>query len=463
MKATSSIIVRLAFVVCFGAAWGCGSRTVSRAPAPPPSVSQPSELSPASTAAGNCGLFPGQGESTDAISTIGIAERVDPAHAPHPLNESERLLFRQLYETLIRADCEGHAAPGLASAWRLDASRNTWIVTMRQNARFSDNAPVTAMDVVSSWMSVGIGRGNESELRPEVRRLVRSIVAVDDRTLEIALQSRSADAILALAHTDLAIAAPVPGFPWPMGTRNARIEPSGSSEITLTRLSGNSSTRFLVAPGIDSRDLLDRGVDLLLTRDPRTLEYAATLPQFQTVPLPWQRTHVLLTPGRVRTATSLSAEERRALAQDAVRGEARGAEGPFWWESLSDCELKAAQIPSQAPSRTARIVYDAGDAAARDLAERFVGIGTYPRANGLSGEALAQALRRGDESGYILSLERRPLDPCREIKVLVDNAGWIDPQTIVPLVDTRLRAIVRRGRSGLIMEWDGALAFAMRD
>ena len=445
MKATRSIIVEFVVVVCFAAVWGCGSRPVSQLPAPPPSLSLPSEPSRVSLATAasptaapaDCGLFPGRVESTEAISTVGLADRIDPAHAPYPSNESERLLFRQLYETLIRADCEGHALPGLAAAWRLDTSRNTWIVTLRQNARFSDGTPVTAAGVVSSWKN-----GNESELRPEVQRVARSIVAVDDRTLEIALQSRRAAAVLALAHTDLAIANPVPGSPWPMGTRNVRIESTSSSVITL-----NTSTRFVVVPGRDGRDFLDQGVDLLLTRDPRTLGYAATLPQFETAPLPWQWTQVLLTPGPVGKAPSFSVEQRRSLAQDAVRGEARGAEGPFWWESLSDCDVDAPQIPAQAPTRTGRVVYNADDAAARDLAERFVGIGTYPRANGLTGEALAQALRRGNENAYIFSIERRPLDACREMQVLMDSAAWLDPQTIVPLVDTRLQAIVRRGRS----------------
>jgi hypothetical protein len=142
---------------------------------------------------------------------------------------------------------------------------------------------------------------------------------------------------------------------------------------------------------------------------------------------------------------------------DAVRGEARGAEGPFWWESLPDCDVAVSQSPSPATSRIGRIVYDADDTAARELAERFVGIGTFTSASGLIGDALAQALRRGNEPGYILTLDRRPLDPCREMQFLVDNMRWIDPQTIVPLVDTRLRAIVRRGRSGWIAEWDGGL------
>jgi hypothetical protein len=42
---------------------------------------------------------------------------------------------------------------------------------------------------------------------------------------------------------------------------------------------------------------------------------------------------------------------------------------------------------------------------------------------------------------------------------LVDEIGWIDPETIVPLADTRLEAIVRRGRSAVIVDWDGGLLF----
>jgi hypothetical protein len=59
-----------------------------------------------------------------------------------------------------------------------------------------------------------------------------------------------------------------------------------------------------------------------------------------------------------------------------------------------------------------------------------------------------------------MSLDRRSLDPCRDIQVLVETAPWLDPQTIAPLVETRLRAIVRRGKSGLSAEWDGGLLIA---
>ena len=137
--------------------------------------------------------------------------------------------------------------------------------------------------------------------------------------------------------------------------------------------------------------------------------------------------------------------------------------------------------PRDQSAPTPRIVYDASDGAARDLAERFVGLArasgpaatafldallpdrprrTYQRATGLTGEALALARRRGTDAGYVMSVDSRPLDPCRDLQVLMDGARWLDPETIVPLVETRLHAIVRRGRSGVTAEWDGGLVIA---
>jgi hypothetical protein len=352
-----------------------------------------------------------------------------------------------LYETLVRVDCDGHAVPGLADSWRFDTNVRAWIVTLRPNARFSDGTPVTTADIASAWST-----GN---------RFVQSVHAVDDRTLEITLRNPRADTPLPLAHTDLAIARRLPGSRWPLGTQAARVVTDEPSEITVDN---PYPVRFVLARNRDVRDLLDQGVDLLLTRDERALEYAATLPQFTSVPLAWQRTRVLLTPGR--TPRALSPEERQSLADDAVQGPARGATGPFWWQSLPECEIPSSPKRDPSLSTTGRIVYDASDSTARELAERLVALartsGTsanrpYQSASGLTGDALAQARRRGADAAYIVSLDTRPLDPCREMQALVANMGWVDPGTIVPLVDTRLQAIVRRGHSGVIVDGDGGI------
>jgi hypothetical protein len=449
-------------------------RTVASTPSPP--VPPPALDTKAGSV--DCALIAEPGEP---IATVALSHRIDPSNAPHPSNESERLLFRQLYETLVRVDCHGRVGPGLAASWQIDANGRTWIVTLGENARFSDGAPLTPADVRASWTRDGIG----DKLRPPVSRLVESVALLSGRALAITLRSQRGDVPVALAHPDLAIARSVADSPWPLGTRSTRIAPEGHTQranaatvITVAR-DNLSTIRFLVAPG-DARDLLDQGVDLLLTRDPAVLGYAATLPQFQSVPLAWQRIHVLLTPGRSRASPPLSEDARQVLAHDAVRGEAQGARGPFWWQMVTDCDVSLSPLRDQRPL-TPRIVYDAGDAAARDLAERVVGLvrasgpaatawldallpdgprRAYQRATGLSGEALALARRRGTDAGYVMSLDSRPVDPCRDLQALMEGAQWLDPETMVPLVETRLRAIVRRGRSRVTAEWDGGLVIA---
>ena len=396
---------------------------------------------------GTCALI---AEAGDPVETVALVDRVDPVNAPRPSNDGERILFRQLYETLVTADCHGRAVPGLASSWRLEADGRTWAVTLREAARFSDGTAVTPADVRAAWTLDASG----SELRPQVSRLVQSIAVTGDHALAIVLRSHRVDAPMALAHPDLAIAKATDSSPWPLGTREARVAPDS---ITVVR-AALPPIRFVAAGG-DPRDLLDRGVDLLITRDPAALGYAATLTQFQSVPLAWLRTHVLVTPGRTRPAASLSEEQRQALAADAVRGEARGARGPFWWETAPDCELSPAPRRNPPPP-TPRLVYDAGDSAARDLAERLVGLGRFQRAAGLRGSSLALARRQGADAGYVLAVDSQPLDACRDLQMLAAGSRWLDPATMVPLIETRMHAIVRRGRSGVTMEWDGGIVIA---
>jgi hypothetical protein len=490
------------FLVCLQAmTWACSPRTipvaepvpsrpepVAPAPAPaarvpeppaPPAPSAPPALPPAppvpEPVADECALIAEPGEP---IATVALTDRVDPANAPRPSNQGERVLFRQLYETLVRADCRGRVGPALAASWQLDADGRAWLVTLREDARFSDGTPVTAADVRASWT-----RDGSDELRLPVSRLVQSVAVAGDRALAITLRSGRQDAPLALAHADLAIAKTLAGSPWPLGTRSSRVVPGAAPGVITVTREALPPIRFLIAPG-DPRDLLDQGVDLLMTRDRAALDYAATLPPFQSVPLPWQRTHVLMTPGRSRSSAALSDEQRQVLAGDAVRGEARGARAPFWWQMVPGCDVPAAPVrtPSLSGARpTPRVVYDANDGAARDLAERLVGLvrvsspaatafldallpdrplRTYQRATGLSGAALAQAVRLGADAGYVTAVDTQPLDPCRDLQLLTEGARWLDPETLVPLVETRLRAVVRRGRSGVIVEGDGGVVIA---
>jgi hypothetical protein len=260
----------------------------------------------------------------------------------------------------------------------------------------------------------------------------------------------------------------------------------------------------------DGRDLLDGGVDVMVTDDPSVLAYASTKPELVSLPLPWERTYVLLVPSRARGWRSSPAHSvaqevpsaewssfRAALARDAVRVEARGAEAPFWWEGAGGCDVRALVPPdSQAPTRRAsRIVYARGDPTARDIAERLVALAAFERGDAHAGTPLTSvvpdasdagarlraaalaptefdaALSAGGELAYVVALPRRTLRPCQELRSLAAAAPWLIPtfaarvaaedldstHALVPLVDTRSRVIVRRAVAGLVADWDGTL------
>src|SRR5690349_14603079 len=84
----------------------------------PPGV--PADLRPSILAGrAGCSLVEQPGEP---VAVVGLTESVSPANAPVPQNDSERLLFGQAYDTLVRAGCDSSVQPALASTWELDTS-----------------------------------------------------------------------------------------------------------------------------------------------------------------------------------------------------------------------------------------------------------------------------------------------------------------------------------------------------
>ena len=66
---------------------------------------------------GSCLLATGDVSARSTTITIGLSDAVDPRHAPYPRNDAERIVFRHLYDTPVRVDCDGHVLPGLADRW----------------------------------------------------------------------------------------------------------------------------------------------------------------------------------------------------------------------------------------------------------------------------------------------------------------------------------------------------------
>ncbi len=371
------------------------------------------ELPPPAPAPGDttCILAHGRATARDTL-TLAVFDPVAAAHAPLPRSEGERLVFGQLYESLIRLDCQGRPLPGLAKSWD-QVSGDRWAFTLRDNARFWDGAPVTARDVLASW-------------RVRDPALAQGAVVTDDHTLTVPAAGnpfqRFADQVLAVTK-----AAPGGGGAWPIGTGDYWVT-SGDPDALVAQpmRSGRPALKIVTAPASASRDALDAGADLLVTDDPATLEYARTLAGYTDLPLDWSRTYVLLAPGRDK---ALAGELRLETLQEAVRRDARPAEwsgnGHYWFSDLSSCGLLPVRDTLGAAGRRRRIVYNQSDRSAADVAARLVGLG---------------ALGRG------------------AVAAGVPPAAF--ESSVEPLLDVRAHAIVRRGVPRMALDWDGTLRLA---
>jgi hypothetical protein len=351
-----------------------------------------------------------------------LTDSVDIANAPHPTNDSERLLFRQLFETLVRLDCEGKARPNLALSWSADSGRRVWNFTLHDSSS-SARTTEAATTIVSSWR----------RRLADVRLLGVESASAQGNRLSVSMREPLDSAPLLFADPAMAVSD---------ATDSASLQ---ISETGILSLGPGRLINYRIEPRADPRDVLDRGADLVVTRDPALVEYAGSKAGVATFPLPWSRTYVLLQPAGAEAVPP-------SVARDAVKGDARSAEPPFWWEDRRQtCAEPAAS--SQTPT-SSRVVYPRGDEAARGLAERIVALAGSEaglRTTALNASEFSAALAGGIERAYILAVPRQSLAPCR------DSAGWPAGATLQPLIDTRAHAIVRRGTPPLGVDWDGTV------
>jgi hypothetical protein len=358
--------------------------------------------------------------------TVALSDSVDLRDLSHPTNDSERLVFRQLSQTLVRLDCGGRLRPGLASRWTSDAQGLVWTFTRLY--------PLSS-EVVSTWLN------NQSDVRALG---IDSATALDDRTLRVALGTTRdsgpglfADPLLAVEH------------------------PMTRVQIQQRRVvvSGRPTVDFQMSPSPDPKDALDSGIDLILTRDPTVAEYVSGRSEFTSFALPWSRTYVLLQPAGADLIEGVFGVDSvpLSLIRDVVRAEARPAQAPFWWSGPQACLLDMSLVA--APPRLPRIVYPLSDAVARSIAERIVALATGKRlrAVGLPDADFTAGLHSQNDLGYIIALPREVAAPCYRSRSLPHGAR------IQPLIDTRARVIVRRGVPPLMVDWDGTIEIGGRD
>ena len=247
-------------------------------------------VSQAAAASDACLLAP---DSIAAPASLGIA-----------VPDVRGFVERQLYETLIRIDCRGASDPQLAQSWTGDDGGRRWTFTLRPGARFADGVPLTAADVFAALTrdSSLLDRGS-ANLESVDRVSVRFPVTF------AGVPPVFADPALGVSRLDVASGGQlVSGM--------ARVD-SSSGVVTLTPLApGRPRVTVRSSAGGDARDLLDHDIDILVSGDPEVLSYAAGKSDRTTMPLPWDRVYVLLSPlpvtigdtvraGLARTPTNL--------------------------------------------------------------------------------------------------------------------------------------------------------------
>ena len=425
-------------VALFAAACRAGAPR-AELPLPPPAPA------PGDT---TCAIAAGRAAARDTVR-LAVTDPVDPGHAPLPRNDAERLVFGQLYESLIRVDCQGRPLPGLAATWE-QAPGDRWAFTLRDNARFWDGAPVTARDVLASW-------------RSHDATLAASLTVTGDRTFTVAASDAP---FQRLADQALAVTKPAPGGAWPIGTGRYWMtsgDPASPDALVAQPMarSGQPVVKIATGPAGGARDALDGGADVLITDDAATLDYARSATGYVDVPLEWSRTYVLVAPGREK---SVIGDLRLESLREAVHGDARPAEwsgpGRFWFADLPSCGAQAGRDTLGASARRHRIVYNQSDRSAADLAARLVGLGVLGKgavAAGVPASAFAASLRAGSDAAYVLELRRQVYDVCR---AALELPPWSSAATIEPLLDVRSHAVVRRGIPRMTLDWDGTLRLA---
>jgi len=233
----------------------------------------------------------------------------------------------------------------------------------------------------------------------------------------------------------------------------------------------------------DGRDALDAGVDVLVTRDPDVIGYAASRGDLVPVPLGWDRTYVLIMPARHQAGADTIPDPsplRSALATDAVRVEARPFTSARWVASTSACDRDALRAqgagsttvaaPTEARPVSA-IIYLQEDNVARGLGQRIAVLastanrslaalapgldptGAEISAIGVTGEELARTLAPGTgaiTAAYIVAVPSPSSGACELGRQLVARMPSLSPSfrdraaEAIPLIETRARAIVRR-------------------
>lgn len=428
-----------------------------------------------------------------------LLDSVRPHLAPVPRNRDERLVFAQLYETLVRVDCEGTLWPGLAAHWECGADSTVWIFTLRDEARTWDGERLTAVDVWRSWQEnvaapVDDGASPWNWFDPRTG----SVSVLDAHRLTVRLPEPQRMFPLLLAHPATAVAVRRPGWVWPLGSGPCRLaRTDGAPRPGLTcrpnpdhpRRPVWESLTFRVTPGRSPAALADAAdaCDLLWTRDLNAAHRFGNLPAWRVQALPWDRVHLLICPPALGSAqadrwfaAAAAVEPAGAVTSVSARGWSSltlpGADGQrcpqLSGPVTADHGVLGDALAASLAASPVTVVYPLDDPAARDLAVRLASLmGLEARAVPLTPAAAVAAVRRGEACASVMPQFQSYANGCLQMAALLGRAAWlqraglVDPASSVeealtgaavatPLAVTRAWLATRDDLGGITLHYD---------
>lgn len=451
-------------------------------------------------------------EAFDGAATFGTEGTIDLVNLHRgPRSPADSLVFAHLYETLVKVTCDGRLVPGLAERWSLRDDMSARIWTLHLRAAHAGEVSVSPEEVIEAWRSRRSATGSERDPRALA---IESVAIESDRTVTVRFRDPHPDGPRVLADPYFAVSRSNPDPTAIAGTGSFPVvhagDPTpGDGSVTLVPPVGTGGgTRMLrIVPSDDPRDLIDRGVNVVRTRDRRSIAYAATRRGSHTQPLPADQAYILVAPARAVAPSGASPSAgaidttsyaavndprweslRTALSRDVLRTSApQRTEG--WWltpDVASRCEItitaRAPWTMPRSPTRARRLVFDARDSIGAALARRLVVLAAAdappsPEADAVrallpelaapapdrlvawgAGDAeLASGLLAGADAAYLVSLPRRVLDPCAHWRTVSAMAPWLRPGHVAFIVESAPVLITNAGAPSLTIDWIGTL------
>lgn len=133
-----------------------------------------------------------QGESSDSQITIGIPQDVEDSLDPHEaVAAGTEEVFFNIYEGLVKPDCNGNLLPALASDYTISPDKTVFTFTLRKGVKFHSGKDLTVEDVIYS-----INRCSDPDDPVKLKAAftnIASVEAPDDGTVVITLAAPNAD------------------------------------------------------------------------------------------------------------------------------------------------------------------------------------------------------------------------------------------------------------------------------